>query len=81
MSLHLGAVAYSNGHYSSGSEPYYLDNVYCWGSETSLLSCRHSNGEIVGHNCGLGNDAGVKCVAGKCMVPCLLLECILPTAT
>ena len=44
-----------------------LDNVYCTGSESSLLSC--SRGYSIGvHNCRPGNEAGVKCPS-KCAVP------------
>ena len=61
-----GAVAYSNAYFGRGSGPYHLDNVYCSGSESSLLSC--SRGNSIGiHNCEPGNDAGVKC--SKCVVP------------
>ena len=75
MSLHSAAVAYSNAHFGSGSEPYYLDNVYCSGSETSLLSCQRGYSEIGVHNCAPGNEAGVKCVAGECMVPIYSSPC------
>ena len=72
MMLHLephlypGAIAYPNAYFSSGSGPYYLDNVYCSGSESSLLSCRRGYGIGV-HNCRPGKAAGVKC--GRCLMP------------
>jgi len=59
----VGAVAYSDAYFGSGSGPYYLDDVQCRGSEVSLLSCRQA---VIGvHNCRAGNEAGVKCVDGK----------------
>ena len=45
--------------------PIWLDNVYCKGSETSLLECtRHANLAIGEHNCALDHseDVGVRCV-------------------
>ena len=61
-----GAVAYHNAYFGSGSGPYHLANVYCSGSESSLLSCYR--GYSIGvHNCRPGNEAGVKC-ASKCVV-------------
>ena len=68
--VHSGAVAYYNAYFGSGSGPYHLDDVYCTGTESSLLSCnrRYSIGV---HDCRPGNEAGVKC--GKCMVLILCL--------
>ena len=59
-----GPVAYYNAYFGRGSGPYHLDNVYCSGTETSLLSCnrRYSIGV---HDCRPGNEAGVKCVTGE----------------
>ena len=70
ISIHSGAVAYSNAYFGRGNGPYHLDNVYCWGNETSLLSCQraHDNSEVGVHNCAPGKEAGVKCVIGKCVV-------------
>ena len=63
-----GAVAYYNAYFGSGSGPYQLDNVYCSGTESSLLSCnrRYSIGV---HDCRPGNEAGVKCFTGEFAVP------------
>ena len=61
----IGALAYSNAYFSSGSGPYYLDDVHCSGSESSLLSCSRGYSEIGVHNCRPGNEAGVKCVTGE----------------
>ena len=68
LSVHSGAVAYSNAYFGRGSGPYHL--VSCSGSESSLLSCRR--GYSIGvHNCTPGNEAGVKCAiaSSKCEVP------------
>ena len=70
ISVHAlpGAVAYRNAYFGSGSGPYHLANVYCSGSESSLLSCRR--GYSIGvHNCRPGRAAGVKCAGSKCVVP------------
>ena len=62
MSVHSGAIAYSNAHFGRGSGPYHLDYVHCSGRESSLLSCSYS---VRVHNCRPGNEAGVKCVTGE----------------
>ena len=76
ISIHSGAVAYSNAYFGRGNGPYHLDNVYCWGNETSLLSCQRAqdNSEIGVHNCAPGNEAGVKCVPGEGAVGVLLVS-------
>ena len=52
--------AFFDAYYGSGSGPYHLDDVQCWGSEVSLLSYSHA---VVGvHNCKHGDEDGVKCV-------------------
>ena len=62
------ATVYSNAHFGESSGPYHLDNVYCNGYETKLLSCyrQYTSGGIYNngidvHNCAPGNEAGVKC--------------------
>ena len=37
-----------------------MDNVACYGSESSLGQCHFNRWEI--HNCGHGDDAGVVCL-------------------
>ena len=46
------------------SQPIYLDDVNCIGTETSLLHCSHSG--IGQHNCNHSDDAGVLC-SGICI--------------
>lgn len=55
---YLGAVAFRNSFYGSGSGPLVLDSVICQGSEMSLMSCSsHPNPTL----CSNENEAGVKC--------------------
>ena len=42
-----------------GSDPIWLDDVHCAGSEQYLASCRHNGWGR--HNCGHYEDAGVEC--------------------
>ncbi|XP_030831054.1 deleted in malignant brain tumors 1 protein isoform X7 [Strongylocentrotus purpuratus] len=51
--------ALSNAAFGQGSGDIILDNVQCVGTETDLFSCP-SNGPL-SHNCGHGEDAGVRC--------------------
>ena len=53
------AVAVRGGVYGSGSGDILLDNVACFGNETSLLEC--SSGGVFVHNCDHSEDAGVRC--------------------
>ena len=74
------ATAYYDARFGESRGPYHLDNVYCNGYETTLLSCSrgytsggvYSNGIDV-HNCAPGNEAGVKCDGvyfhSNCCVP------------
>jgi len=54
-----GATAHSNAFFGSGSGGIFLDNVGCWGTESSLLNC--SNPGIGFHNCRHTDDVGVTC--------------------
>ena len=51
--------AYRNAFYSQGTGPIFLDNVNCFGYESSLFSCRHSG--LGNHNCRHSQDASVRC--------------------
>ncbi|XP_060071814.1 neurotrypsin-like, partial [Ylistrum balloti] len=55
-----GGVALGQAHFGRGASdiPILLDEVRCDGTETSILSCTHSNS----HDCGHHEDAGVRCV-------------------
>ncbi|KFQ85705.1 Deleted in malignant brain tumors 1 protein, partial [Phoenicopterus ruber ruber] len=49
----------SSAHFGPGSDPIWLDDVHCTGTESALTECDLSNwGE---HNCGHSEDAGVVC--------------------
>ncbi|NXR01630.1 DMBT1 protein, partial [Sagittarius serpentarius] len=48
-----------SAHFGPGSDPIWLDNVHCRGTESTLAECELSNwGQ---HNCGHSEDAGVVC--------------------
>ena len=57
----VGAIAYQGGHFASGSGSIFLDNVECYGTESSLLDCNHN---AIGNNyCSHYDDAGVTCLS------------------
>jgi len=63
-----GAVsAFGMAYFGAGSGPIYYDEVICTGTETRLADCSHSGIGI--HNCGHGEDAGVRCDT----IPCELI--------
>ena len=50
-------VSHSRAFYGQGTGPIVMDDVLCYGSESSLPSCLHSTN----HNCGHHEDWGVEC--------------------
>ena len=52
-------AAYRNARYGEGTGPILLDHVHCLGSESSLLSCRHSG--VGNHDCDHSQYASVQC--------------------
>ena len=56
-SICLGALAFSNAFFGSGSGPILLDDVNCNGTENSLLNCGYTSN----HNCHHSEDVGVRC--------------------
>ncbi|KAJ8040788.1 Deleted in malignant brain tumors 1 protein [Holothuria leucospilota] len=49
--------------FGQGVDPIWLDNMACTGSETNIASC--GNNGWGSHNCGHGEDAGVRCGSGS----------------
>ncbi|KAM9456647.1 scavenger receptor cysteine-rich domain-containing group B protein-like [Clarias gariepinus] len=49
-----------NAHFGQGSEPTWLDNVQCTGTERMLNICSHKGFGV--ENCGHHEDAGVVCL-------------------
>uniref|UniRef100_A0A3B1JCV3 SRCR domain-containing protein n=1 Tax=Astyanax mexicanus TaxID=7994 RepID=A0A3B1JCV3_ASTMX len=51
--------AHDGWRFGQGSDPIHLDNVGCFGFESSITDCHHNGFGM--HNCGHGEDAGVTC--------------------
>ncbi|XP_041368061.1 deleted in malignant brain tumors 1 protein-like isoform X2 [Gigantopelta aegis] len=59
---HEGAQPRRKAYFGVGNKKILLDDMGCNGTETSLLSCRHSGWGI--HDCDSHEDAGVICESG-----------------
>ncbi|XP_047433599.1 deleted in malignant brain tumors 1 protein-like [Mugil cephalus] len=51
--------ALQNAAFGQGSGPIWLDDVRCFGNESSITDCRHLGFGI--HNCGHNEDASITC--------------------
>ena len=57
--LGLDAVEFDEAYFGEGNGAIWLDDVSCFGIESSLLSC--SRNTLGDHNCDHSEDAGVRC--------------------
>uniref|UniRef100_A0A3P9H5Q1 SRCR domain-containing protein n=1 Tax=Oryzias latipes TaxID=8090 RepID=A0A3P9H5Q1_ORYLA len=71
LSCGTALQAPGSAHFGQGSDPIWLDNVACSGSESSLTECGHRGYEK--HNCGHDEDAGTCFVDQLCLPESLLL--------
>ena len=55
----LGAKAKVNAYFNQGTGPVLLSDLYCAGTEASLLDCDHRSCGVT--SCSHANDAGVIC--------------------
>ncbi|NWQ92231.1 DMBT1 protein, partial [Burhinus bistriatus] len=59
----IALSAPGSAHFGQGSDPIWLDDIHCRGTESAFTECELSNwGQ---HNCGHSEDAGVVCSAAE----------------
>ena len=75
--------ALSNAYFGQGddSQPIWLDDVDCFGSEENLAECLTSQFGV--HNCRHSEDAGVRCYCESLLLPSLSppLSCMQHTSS
>ena len=55
----VGSKVKTNGYFGFGTGPILLSNLYCTGTESSLLECYQQSCYVT--SCTHSNDAGVVC--------------------
>eukprot|EP00057_Strongylocentrotus_purpuratus_P029544 XP_011684018.1 PREDICTED: deleted in malignant brain tumors 1 protein-like [Strongylocentrotus purpuratus] len=59
MGFQRASYAYYNAYFGQGTGGIHLDNVDCYGRESSILNCSHDGLGV--HDCTHADDAGVYC--------------------
>ena len=67
-----GGVPKTGSHFGPVSTNFAMDDVFCTGSEESLLDCPHSSS----HDCEAQEGAGVVCEKGEYLTICIFAFCI-----
>ena len=57
----LGAEAYVNAYFGSGTGPSLLGRFDCTGTEEKLIGCRHRDIAVIGFICRHSDNVGVRC--------------------